>query len=369
MATLESGWRRLVSEIGIRFDCERAQQRFRAAGQDVGDEGVVRFDPDFLLEQVAKAPGEFAVRARNPARDIVFGGDHMVFGGVAGAPFVLDGAERRDGTLADLERFVQLGHTFDEIDTTGLIPCEPTDLPLDSRHLDMAYAQLTLTDKVRMSALFDGDKTRDSLAMTAIVLRRRRGARAGAGRVRRLERQLAAALRRRDARGDGGARRAQPGHRRDAVPADGRDGAGRDPGGARAADRGAARGRRLRAAGAARRAGAARLVPVAHRHAVGLARASAGRSRRSDCSPRVSWRAGSGCRGGRAAARSRRASGPMRRRVRGPEHDAAGVPGGRELPAPHRGLAGVRAGRELHEVRARHRGGADPAARSSRRSR
>jgi trimethylamine---corrinoid protein Co-methyltransferase len=170
MATLEDGWRRLVSEIGIRFDCERAQARFRAAGQDVGEEGVVRFDPDFLLEQVAKAPEAFPVRSRNPDRDIVFGGDHMVFGGVAGAPFVLDGDERHDGTLADLERFVQLGHTFDEIDTTGLIPCEPTDRPLDSRHLEMMYAQLTLTDKVPMAALFDGAKTADSLAMTAIVL-------------------------------------------------------------------------------------------------------------------------------------------------------------------------------------------------------
>jgi len=63
MAILEDGWRRLVSEIGIRFDCERAQARFRAAGQDVGEEGVVRFDPDFLLEQVAKAPGAFPPKA------------------------------------------------------------------------------------------------------------------------------------------------------------------------------------------------------------------------------------------------------------------------------------------------------------------
>src|SRR6478735_8773470 len=170
MATLEGGWRRLVSEIGVRFDSEQAQARFRAEGQAVDDEGVVRFDPDFLLEQAAKAPAEFGVRSRNPARDIVFGGDHMVFGGVAGAPFVLDGDQRRDGTLADLERFVQLGHTFDEIDTTGLIPCEPTDRPIDSRHLDMMYAQLTLTDKVPMGALFDGTKARDGLAMAAITL-------------------------------------------------------------------------------------------------------------------------------------------------------------------------------------------------------
>jgi trimethylamine--corrinoid protein Co-methyltransferase len=170
MATLEGGWRRLVSEIGVRFDSEQAQARFRAEGQAVDDEGVVRFDPDFLLEQAAKAPAEFGVRSRNPARDIVFGGDHMAFGGVAGAPFVLDGDQRRDGTLADLERFVQLGHAFEEIDTTGLIPCEPTDRPIDSRHLDMMYAQLTLTDKVPMGALFDGAKARDGLAMAAITL-------------------------------------------------------------------------------------------------------------------------------------------------------------------------------------------------------
>src|SRR5437868_4377810 len=58
MDTLEGGWRRLVSEIGIRFDLPQAQDRLRTAGQDVSEDGVVRFDPDFLLEQVAKAPGE-----------------------------------------------------------------------------------------------------------------------------------------------------------------------------------------------------------------------------------------------------------------------------------------------------------------------
>ena len=163
---------------------------------------------------------------------------------------------------------------------------------------------------------------------------RRRGARAGAGRVRRLERELAAALRRRDARGDGGARRAQPGHRRDAVPADGRDGAGRDPGGARAADRRAARGRRLRPAGASRRAGPARLVPVPHRHAVGLARV-----RRAGVGDRTArlGPAGAPVRAAVAVGRRRAHVEPAAGcagRVRGAEHDAAGVPGGRELPPP-----------------------------------
>ncbi len=46
---------------------DRALDLFRAAGQKVEDNNVF-FDPDFLLEQVAKAPREFDVQARNPAK-------------------------------------------------------------------------------------------------------------------------------------------------------------------------------------------------------------------------------------------------------------------------------------------------------------
>ena len=52
---------------------------FKAAGQTVEDD-VVKLDPDFVLEQVAKAPTEFDVQARNPANSIHVGGDQMAFG-------------------------------------------------------------------------------------------------------------------------------------------------------------------------------------------------------------------------------------------------------------------------------------------------
>ena len=66
MATIERGWRRLMSEVGVRFDHPGAQRLFRDAGQSVDDEGVVRLDPDFALEQIALAPASFELRARNP---------------------------------------------------------------------------------------------------------------------------------------------------------------------------------------------------------------------------------------------------------------------------------------------------------------
>src|SRR4028119_1969807 len=87
MQTLDGGWRRLVSEIGIEFMSDRALDLFRAAGQRVeGNTGFL--DPDFVLEQVAKAPREFDIQARNPANTVHIGGDAMAFGAVYGPPFV-----------------------------------------------------------------------------------------------------------------------------------------------------------------------------------------------------------------------------------------------------------------------------------------
>ena len=60
-----TGWRRLVTEIGVEFMSDRALDLFREAGQKVED-NTVFLDPDFVLEQVAKAPREFDVQARNP---------------------------------------------------------------------------------------------------------------------------------------------------------------------------------------------------------------------------------------------------------------------------------------------------------------
>jgi trimethylamine--corrinoid protein Co-methyltransferase len=58
MAALDRGWRRIVTELGIDFLLPEAVEEFRKAGQQV-EGSVVKLDPDFLLEQVAKAPREF----------------------------------------------------------------------------------------------------------------------------------------------------------------------------------------------------------------------------------------------------------------------------------------------------------------------
>ena len=55
LATLDRGWRRIVSEIGIQFAKPEAVELFADHGQKVDGE-IVYLDPEFVLETVAKAP-------------------------------------------------------------------------------------------------------------------------------------------------------------------------------------------------------------------------------------------------------------------------------------------------------------------------
>ncbi|WP_130011508.1 trimethylamine methyltransferase family protein [Serinicoccus sediminis] len=168
MDQLDGAWRRLMTEVGVQFASEEALALLREAGQKVeGDTAYL--DPEWVLEQVAKAPREFDVQARNPERSIHIGGDSMAFGAVYGPPFVREGDARRDGTFDDYQRFARLAQTFDVLDSAGGVVCEPNDLPLDSRHLDMTLALMTQTDKVYMGNVVSGQNARDVIAMGEIL--------------------------------------------------------------------------------------------------------------------------------------------------------------------------------------------------------
>jgi trimethylamine--corrinoid protein Co-methyltransferase len=168
LATIEAGADRLAAEIGVRFDHPRALELFEAAGQSVED-GVVRFDRGFLRAQAALAPSEFTMRARSPARDLVIGGDHMIFGAAQGPPFVRTGDVRRDGTLADLELLLKLTQASDVLDTPGRNILEPNDVPLDVRHLVRALASIRLTDRVWAGEPSSAVAAEDCLKLAEIV--------------------------------------------------------------------------------------------------------------------------------------------------------------------------------------------------------
>ncbi len=168
IAVLERGWKRIVTEIGVDIGSPEALEHFRRAGQRI--EGTIVYpDPEFLLEQIAKAPSTFTLQARNHAHDLTIGGDAMTFISVYGCPFVREGTVRREATIADFDRLVKLSQHYPQIDSPGHVICEPGDRPLDSRHLDMLSSLMTLSDKPYFGNVVSRENARDTLAMSEIL--------------------------------------------------------------------------------------------------------------------------------------------------------------------------------------------------------
>jgi trimethylamine--corrinoid protein Co-methyltransferase len=139
----------ILSEIGMQVLGDRALDALRGAGAAVdSDTRTVTMDPAQVEQLVALAPSEFTLRARNPERDIVFGGANVVFCAVGGPAFVSDlDRGRRPGNLADFRDYVRLIGALDVIHQEGGGPLEPTDLPVETRHLDQYRVFATELDK------------------------------------------------------------------------------------------------------------------------------------------------------------------------------------------------------------------------------
>jgi trimethylamine---corrinoid protein Co-methyltransferase len=168
LEVLERGWKRIVSEIGIDFMDERAVDLFRKHGQKV--EGtVVKLDPDFVLDQIARVPDHFTWHSRNPARSIAFAPANMAFLPVNSAPFVLNGSDRHEARFEDFRTFNRLTYVTDVLDSPGCPSCDPTDVVIESRHLKLQQALYEDQDKPHFASAFDGISAIDSIAMAAIV--------------------------------------------------------------------------------------------------------------------------------------------------------------------------------------------------------
>ena len=170
IATIEANAERLLEEVGIEFrDYPSALARFLDAGCDV--QGVrVRFPRGLARKLASTAPREYVQVARNPARSVRIGGDGLVFAPVYGSPFVhdLDGG-RRYGTIEDFRNFVKLSYASPHMHHSGGTVCEPVDLPVNKRHLEMVYAHMRWSDKPFMGSVTHPDRARDTIEMCRIL--------------------------------------------------------------------------------------------------------------------------------------------------------------------------------------------------------
>jgi len=166
---IHAGSLRVLETVGLDFLYEPAARLFSRAGCRV-DGSRVFFPPKLVEEQVAKAPSEFTLFARNPAKNVTIGGDHIAFVPCYGAPVVSNLDEgRRDSTLGDFTNFVKLTHASLYQDITGGIMAEPNDIPLERRTAEMVYSSIRYSDKPFMGGSLGERSANDTIAAAAIV--------------------------------------------------------------------------------------------------------------------------------------------------------------------------------------------------------
>ncbi len=159
----------VLEEIGVNFvNNPGALDRWREAGADVQGERV-HIPRGLARKLCSTAPSRFTQHARNAARNVEIGGKSLVFAPVYGPPFVRDANGRRYATMEDFEKFVKLGYMSKWLHHSGGTVCEPTDIPVNKRHLDMLMAHMTLSDKPFMGSVTEPSRAQDSVEMCEIL--------------------------------------------------------------------------------------------------------------------------------------------------------------------------------------------------------
>jgi trimethylamine--corrinoid protein Co-methyltransferase len=162
---------RILAEIGMEVLGDRALDAFARAGARVDRlTRNVRLDPAQVEALVATAPSTFRLHARNPARNVEFGGNNLVFGAVGGPAFVSDlDRGRRAGNFADFVDYVRIIGALDIIHQEGGGPLEPTDLPVQTRHLDMYRTFAVELDKTWQCLGFGARPVDDALEVACLI--------------------------------------------------------------------------------------------------------------------------------------------------------------------------------------------------------
>ena len=160
----------ILREIGIEFrGDDEALRLFRGAGATVTGERV-RLDTGMARALCGTAPARFRMVGRDPASSITLGGNHVVLMPAYGPPFVTDLERgRRYATIEDFRNFVKLAYASPWLNHSGGTVCEPVDLPVNKRHLDMVYAHLRYSTKPFMGSVTAPERAADSIAMARLA--------------------------------------------------------------------------------------------------------------------------------------------------------------------------------------------------------
>ncbi|MDF1720859.1 MAG: trimethylamine methyltransferase family protein [Minwuia sp.] len=160
----------ILEDVGVIFRDPVAIEDWRKAGADIRDGERVHLDRGLIRELISTIPEDFTYHARNPARSLPFGKDHMIFVPMTGAPYIRDLDDKRRGpTLDDLANFHKLSHMLPALYSSAHHIVEPMDHVVAHRHLRITYSSMKHSDKTFMGMTTSPKNAEDVLDMCAIL--------------------------------------------------------------------------------------------------------------------------------------------------------------------------------------------------------
>lgn len=169
--TLHQASLKVLKETGIDVLHDGARRIMQDAGADVTPgSNRVHFDEKLIDQCISTIPSSFCLHSRNPAHNLEFGNDHLIFTLMASAPNSSCADHgRRSGNQSDFRNFLKIAQRNPILQSLGGYPVEPVDVHASIRHLDCISDFITLTDRSYGIYSLGHERVMDALEMTRIA--------------------------------------------------------------------------------------------------------------------------------------------------------------------------------------------------------
>jgi trimethylamine:corrinoid methyltransferase-like protein len=162
----------VLSEVGLKVDYATARDLFGQAGAKVDTSNNIVHIPEELVRwAVSQAPSRFTLYGSDAQFRLPIGGDEVCFAGLGTPTHIIDtdSGERRQTTLADVVRHIQLIDGCEQIHNCQM-DVWPNDIPMTTIHTESIWAWAHHSHKPFGMGCFGYIPTWDMMRMMAIAV-------------------------------------------------------------------------------------------------------------------------------------------------------------------------------------------------------
>ena len=161
----------VLAEVGITIELKKMRQLLADLGCEVDEKKKrVKFNPDFVVEYVKKAPREFVLCGADPALQWRISPDTQIFGGLGTLINIsdLETGQYRPTTLQDLNNHLILFEYLDHV-VSNQMDIWPHDIPMHTIHVEAIRSWARNCRKSFGMGAYGVMATRDMMEMMLLV--------------------------------------------------------------------------------------------------------------------------------------------------------------------------------------------------------